>query len=141
MHKCRSYGPEKLSLRPFNNSTFKFDRNLQPINLPQQMFQMALLLLKGEQLCQIIFKSMHKCISNGPDKLKLRPFYHLIFKCDLNLQPTLGGEGVNFDKEPKYDIFGGWGWGGGRGGWGEGIGVSSQQEEVQSKKSKWVFPI
>ena len=98
------------------------------------MFQMALLLLKGEQLCQIIFKSMHKCRSNGPDKLKLRPFYHLTFKCDLNLQPTLGGEGVNFDKELKYDIFGGWGWGGGRGGWGEGIGVSSQQKEVQSKK-------
>ena len=38
------------------------------------MFQMALLLLKeincaqGEQLCQIILKSMHKCRSYGPDK-------------------------------------------------------------------------
>ena len=37
-------------------------------NLPEQMFQMALLLLKGEQLCQIVFKFMHKCTSYGPDK-------------------------------------------------------------------------
>ena len=33
---------------------------------------------QGEQLCQIIFKSMHKCIRYGPDKLTLRPFHHLI---------------------------------------------------------------
>ena len=52
-------------------------------NLPKQMFQMALLLLKetpmqmasgtttpkGEHLCKIILKSMHKCKSYGPDKL------------------------------------------------------------------------
>ena len=30
---------------------------------------------------------MHKC-SNDPGKLNLLPFYHLTFKCDLNLQPT-----------------------------------------------------
>ena len=44
--------------------------------------------LQGEQLCQIILKSMHKCISYGLDKLNLCPFYHLTFKCDLDLQPT-----------------------------------------------------
>ena len=30
---------------------------------------------------------MHKCRSSGPDKLNLWPFYHLTFKCDLDLQP------------------------------------------------------
>ena len=35
--------------------------------LPQQLFQMAMLLLK-ENNCQIILKSMHKCRSYGPDK-------------------------------------------------------------------------
>ena len=32
--------------------------------------------------------TMHKCTSYGPDKLNLSPFYHLTFKCDLDLQPT-----------------------------------------------------
>ena len=32
--------------------------------------------------------TMHKCTSYGPDKLNLWPFYHLTFKCDLDLQPT-----------------------------------------------------
>ena len=49
---------------------------------------MALLLLRGEHLCKIIFKSTHKCRSYGPDKLNLLPFYHLTFKSDLDLQPT-----------------------------------------------------
>ena len=31
---------------------------------------------------------MNKCTSYGPDKLNLWPFYHLTFKCDLDLQPT-----------------------------------------------------
>ena len=31
--------------------------------------------------------TMHKCSSYGPDKLNLWPFYHLTFKCDLDLQP------------------------------------------------------
>ena len=43
---------------------------------------------QGEKLCQVIFKSMHKCTSYGPDKLNLWPFYHLTFKCDLDLQPN-----------------------------------------------------
>ena len=43
---------------------------------------------REEQLCQIILKSMHKCRSYSPDKLNLLPFYHLTFKCDIDLQPT-----------------------------------------------------
>ena len=30
---------------------------------------------------------MHKCRRYGLDKLSLWPFYHLTFKCDLDLQP------------------------------------------------------
>ena len=30
----------------------------------------------------------NKCMSYGPDKLNLRPFYHLTLKCDLDLQLT-----------------------------------------------------
>ena len=38
-------------------------------NLPKQMFQMELLLLKENICAKIILKSMHKCTSYGPDKL------------------------------------------------------------------------
>ena len=41
---------------------------------------------QGQQLCQITLKSMHKCTSYGLHKLNLWPFYHLTFKCDLDLQ-------------------------------------------------------
>ena len=85
MYKCRRYGPDKLNLWPFYQLTFKSDLDLQPTwtndsngtSTPQ-----------GQQLCQIILKSMHKCRSYGPDKLNLWPFYHLTFKCALDLQPT-----------------------------------------------------
>ena len=43
---------------------------------------------QGEHLWKIILKSMHKCRSYGLDKFNLWPFYHLTFKCDLDLQPT-----------------------------------------------------
>ena len=56
-------------------------------NVPEQIFQMALLLLK-ENNCQIILKSMHKCRGYGLDKPNLWPFYHSIFKCDLDRQST-----------------------------------------------------
>ena len=32
--------------------------------------------------------TMNKYTSYGPDKLNLWPFYHLTFKCNLDLQPT-----------------------------------------------------
>ena len=41
-----------------------------------------------EHLCKIILKSMNKWRHYGPEKLNLRPFCHLILKCDLDLQPT-----------------------------------------------------
>ena len=80
MHKCRRYSPDKI-----NHLTFSCDLDLQPTwtNIsngtatPQE-----------EQLCQIILKSMHKCRSYGQDKLSLLPFYHLTFKCDLDLPHT-----------------------------------------------------
>ena len=82
MHKCTSYGLGKPNLWPFYHLTFKCDLDLQPswtndsngTSTPQ-----------GEQRCQIIFKSMHKYTNCGPDKLSLRPFFHLTFKCDLDL--------------------------------------------------------
>ena len=46
MHKCRSYGPDKLNLWS-SSVTLTF-------NLPQQMFQMALLLLR-ENSCAKVF--------------------------------------------------------------------------------------
>ena len=138
MHKCRIYGPDKLS---YNHFIIWSSRVTLAFNLTEQMFQKALLLLKEnncatlfwnpcinvevvartswiyyhfiiwpscdldlqptwinvsngtaapqeEQLRQIILKSMHKCRSYSPDKLSLLPFYHLTFKCDLDLQPT-----------------------------------------------------
>ena len=49
-----------------------FDLYLTPMtltfNLPEQMFQMALLFLEGNN-CKIILKFMHKCTGYGPDKL------------------------------------------------------------------------
>ena len=49
-----------------------FDLYLTPMtltfSLPEQMFQMALLFLEGNN-CKIILKSMHKCTGYGPDKL------------------------------------------------------------------------
>ena len=49
-------------------------------NLSEQMFQMALLLLKDNKCA--------KFFCNGSDKLNLWPFYCLTFKCDLDLQLT-----------------------------------------------------
>ena len=85
MHKCRSYGPDKLNLLPFYHLTFKCDLDLQPTwtNVSN-----GICTLQGEQLCQIILKSMHKYRSYGQDKLNLWQFYHLSFMCDLDFQPT-----------------------------------------------------
>ena len=43
---------------------------------------------QGQQLCQIILKSSHKCRSHDPNKLNLWPFSHLTFKYNLDFQPT-----------------------------------------------------
>ena len=78
MHKCRSYGPDKLNLWPFYHLTFKCDLDLHPTWTN----------VSNEQLCQIILKSMYKGRSYTLNKLNLLPFYHLTFKCDLDIQPT-----------------------------------------------------
>ena len=54
------------------------------LNLPKEMFQMAILLLKENTgLCKIIFMdSMHKFRSYGSDKL-----IYVTFKCDLAKLP------------------------------------------------------
>ena len=43
---------------------------------------------QGELQCQVVLKFILKCSSYVPDKLSLWPFYHLTFKCDLDLQLT-----------------------------------------------------
>ena len=68
MHKCRSYGPDKLNLGPFSHWTFKGDLDLQPT---QTNVSNGTTTPQGEHLCKIILKSMHKCRSYGPDKLNL----------------------------------------------------------------------
>ena len=85
MHKCRSYGPDKLNLLPFSHLTFNCDLDLKPSSTNVSNGTAT---PREEQLNQIILKSMHKCRSYSPYKLNLLPFYHLTFKCDLDLQPT-----------------------------------------------------
>ena len=84
MHKCWHNGPDKLNLLPFYHLTFNCDLELQPswTNVSN-----GTATPREEQLSQIILKSMHKCRSYSPDKLILLPFYHLTFKCDLDIQP------------------------------------------------------
>ena len=83
--ECRSCGPEKLKLWPFYNLTFKCDLELKPTWTDVSNGTST---SQGEELCQMILKSMINCRSYGPDKLKLWPFYHLTFKCDLDLKPS-----------------------------------------------------
>ena len=66
-----------------NHLAFKCDLDLQPT---LKMFNMTLRTsCQGEQLCQIIFKSMFKHVSYSPDKLNVWPFHNLIFNCDLDI--------------------------------------------------------
>ena len=85
MHKCASYGPYKLNLWSLYPLTFKCDLDLQRTwtNVLNGTF-----IPPGEQLCQMILKSLHKCKSYCQGKRNLWPFYHLTFKCDIDLQPT-----------------------------------------------------
>ena len=84
MNKCRSYGPDELSLDHFIISLQVWPC-LQPTwtNVSNGTSSS-----RRKKLCQIILKYMYKCRSYGLDKLNLWPFYHLTFKCDLDLWPT-----------------------------------------------------
>ena len=53
VHTCRSYSPDNLNLRPFHHLTFSVTLTF---NLPKQMFQMALLLLKKNSCVKIILE-------------------------------------------------------------------------------------
>ena len=56
-------------------------------NLPKQRFQMVLLLLK-ENTCVKLFWNPFINVGLWHGQANLLPFYHLTFKCDLDLQPT-----------------------------------------------------
>ena len=70
MHKCRSYGPDKLNLWPFYfyYLTIKCDLDLHPTSTDVSNGNS---IPPGEHLCKIILKFMHKCRSYGPEKLNL----------------------------------------------------------------------
>ena len=71
MHKCRSYGTDKLNLLPFYHLTFKSD-----LDLPHTWINVSngTATPQGEQLCQIILKPMHNCRSYGWDKRNICDF-------------------------------------------------------------------
>ena len=71
-----SYDLYKLNLLPFYQLTFKCDLDLQPV---WRNVSNGTATLQGEQLCQIILKSIYKCRSYGPYKLYFWPFYYLTF--------------------------------------------------------------
>ena len=85
MHKCTTYGLDKLNLWPFWPLFDPYDLDLQPTwkNVSNGTSPS-----RGQQLCKIILKSMHKCTSYGPDKFNIWPFWPLFDPCDLDLQPT-----------------------------------------------------
>ena len=85
MNKYTSYGPDKLNLWPIYHLTFKCDLDLQPTWTNVSNGTSSPL---RQQLCKNILKSMHKCISYGPDKLNIWPFWPLFAPYDLDLQPT-----------------------------------------------------
>ena len=60
MHKCRSYGPDKLKLWPFCHMTFKWDLDPQPTWTNVSTGTSS---CQGEQLYHIILKSIYKCRS------------------------------------------------------------------------------
>ena len=85
IHKCTSYGPDKLNIWPFWPLFDPCDLDLKPTwkNVSNGTFP-----LQRQQLCNFCLKSMHKCTSYGPDKLNIWLFWPLFDPCDLDLQPT-----------------------------------------------------
>ena len=80
MHKCWSYGPDKLNLWPFHNLTFKCDLDLKPTSTNVSNSTST---PQGKKLSQIFLKSLHKCTSYGLDKLNLR--YFIIWPSSVTL--------------------------------------------------------
>ena len=61
-------------MTPISSIYVQFDLYLTPMtltfNLPKHILK-GTFLPRGQQLCKIILKSMHKCTSYGPDKLNV----------------------------------------------------------------------
>ena len=85
MHKCTSYGPDKLNVWPFWPLFDPDDLDLQPT---WKNVSDGICPSQGQQLCKTILKAMHKCTSYGPEKLNIWPFRPLFYPCDFDLQPT-----------------------------------------------------
>jgi len=79
MHKCRSYGPDKLNLCQYH-LTFNCDLDLGPT---WKNISNGTSTHQGKQSCQIILKSMHKR-SRQAQLMAILTFEH----CDLDLGPT-----------------------------------------------------
>ena len=90
MHKCKSYDPDQLNLLPFYYFTFKCDLDLQPTT---KNVSHSIVSPQGEQLCQIILKSMYKYRSYDPDKLNLLStpmgVDYVVFGFDMEVQPLV----------------------------------------------------
>ena len=80
MQKYRSYGPASSIYDRFNiwplSVTLTF-------SLPEQISQLALLLLRENTSAKLFRNKTHRGYS--PDKLN---FYHMTFNCDFDNQPT-----------------------------------------------------
>ena len=73
----RSYG---LTCSIFDHFLIRPSSVTLTLNLPETNVSNDTATPQGKQLCHIILKSMHKCTSYGPDKLKLMTIlYHLTF--------------------------------------------------------------
>ena len=85
MHKCTSYGQDKLNLWSFRPSFDPSDLDFQPTwkNVSNGTSPS-----RGQQLCKTILKSVHKCTSYGSDNLNIWPFWPLFDPCDFDLQRT-----------------------------------------------------
>ena len=85
MHKCTSYGPDKLNIWPLWPLFDPWDHDLQPT---WKSVSNGISPPRGQQLCKIILKSTHKCTSYAPVKLNpcIWPFWPLFDPCDLDLQ-------------------------------------------------------
>ena len=85
MQNCRSYGPDK-------NLTFKYDLDLGPTSTNVSNSTSA---LDGEQLCQIILKSIQNCRSYGPDKFGRTDIHMHTPNCHCDNYVSLTASGLD----------------------------------------------
>ena len=86
MHKCTSYGPYKLNLWPFWPL---FEPMTLTFNLPEKIFQMALLLFEDNNCAKPFWNQyINVQVMALTSSLHKWPFWQLFDPCDLDLQPT-----------------------------------------------------